>query len=206
LVSHDGRTVSAVFLASPGAKTTVVRGSLAPFAGWVVTESGPQPASAFRIEQPSRDSWALTLWIQNAPGKPALAARPMVEWSGAERWSVSVPLMDGNVVVQRRGNELRAQQGTDISHLNLVAGPQPATELAALRAAFEREKAASVKYRELYAYRLKVTLALLALLALQELTLFAVRETIRKHVLAIRTALGACWLILGAWTVFVYLK
>ena len=114
----------------------------------------------------------------------------------------------GNVVLQRSGGEVLVQHGAaprDTVRVALAGAPDISAETAVIRSAFEAVKNQSKKYRDLYRYRLKISYALLAILAIQELTWFLVRRMVQRYRFALRVALGSVWLVMGAWVVFVYL-
>ena len=208
----NGPTMSAYFLASEGTEIKTFRGSREPFAGWVVTELTPTPATAFRIEQPSGNSWALALWVpEKRGGTGAVSAPPeMQEWTSGDRWKLSIPLRRGNVVVQRIDGEVLVQEGAGGQHavrITLADAPRIFAEKAVIRSAFEAvEIQFKRRHRDLYRYRLKISYLLLAILAMQEVICFLLRNVMRKYQFGLRVTLSSAWLIMGAWIVFVYLE
>ena len=206
----NGATMLAHFLISEGTEIKALKGSRQPFAGWVVIDKTPTPATAFRIEQPSGNSWALALWMpENRAGAGTISAPPkMLDWTRAERWKLSIPLHRGNVVLQRMDGEVLLQESTgkDTVRVTLAGAPDISAERAVIRSAFEAAEKPSKKYRDLYDYRLKISYLLLAILAIQEIICFLLRNAMRKYELALRVGLGFAWLIMGAWVVFVYLE
>jgi hypothetical protein len=212
LSSRGKGSISAHFLVSEGTEIKTFRGSREPFAGWVVTGRTPTPATAFRIEQPSGNSWAAALWTpEKRGGAGAVSAPPeMLEWTDGDRWKMTIPMRHGNVVLQRIDGEVLAQDGAGGQHavrVRLTGAPDVSAERANIRSAFEAvEMQSEKKYKDLYPYRLKITYLLLAILAVQEMAWFLVRKGMRRYRFAIRAALSFAWLVLGGWTVFVYLQ
>jgi hypothetical protein len=178
----------------------------------VVIDETPTPATAFRIEQPSGNSWALALWVPEKRGSAgALSAPPeMLEWTSADRWKLRIPLRRGNVVLQRIDGEVLVQEGDAGRHnvsVKLAGAPDVSAQRAVIKSAFEAvETHFKKKYRDLYRYRLKISYLLLAILAIQEAVCFLLRNVMRKYRLALRVALSSVWLIMGAWIIFVYLE
>jgi hypothetical protein len=212
LKSRSGsQTMTALFLASAGTEMKTYRGSREPFAGWVVVDGTPTPATAFRIDQPSQNSWALALWVpERRNGAVAVSTPPeMLDWTSAERWKLSVPLRRGRIVLQRIDADVSVREDAGErgeSRVTLVRAPDVSAQRAAIRSAFEAiEVQFKTSYRDLYRYRLKITYLLLAILAAQETLCFLLRNVIGKSQLALRAALGLGWLTMGAWIVFGYL-
>ena len=207
----SGVTMSAHFLASEGTEIKTFTGSRQPFAGWVVIERTPTPATAFRIEQPSGNSWALALWVpEKRGGASAVSAPPqMLEWISGDRWKLDIPLRRGNVVLQRIDAEVFVQEGDgrqDTVRVTLAGAPDVSAERAVIRSAFEAvEIKFKEKYRDLYRYRLKISYLLLAILAMQEVICFVLRNAMRKYQFSLRLALSSAWAIMGAWIIFAYL-
>ena len=203
--------MSAHFLGSEGTEIKTFRGSRQPFAGWVVIERTPTPATAFRIEQPSGNSWALALWVpEKRGGASAVSAPPqMLEWISGDRWKLDIPLRRGNVVLQRIDAEVFVQGGDggrDTVRVALAGAPDVSAERAVIKSAFEAvEIKFKEKYRDLYRYRLKISYLLLAILAMQEVICFVLRNAMRKYQFSLRLALSSAWAIMGAWIIFVYL-
>jgi hypothetical protein len=205
----SGSTMLAHFLASEGTEIETFRGSSQPFAGWVVTEGTPTPATAFRIEQPSGNSWALALWIpeKRVGTNNVLAPPEILEWANGDRWILRIPLQSGNVVLQRMDREVIVQdvaRGQD--RVRVARAPDISAERAVIRSAFRASESQSQKYRDLYRYRLKITYLLLAILAIQEVSCFLLWNAMRKYQFALRVAQSSAWFIMGAWIVFVYLE
>ncbi len=207
----DGSAMLALFLVSAGTEITTLKGSREPFAGWVVTEREPSPAAAFMVEQPSQNSWALTLWAPEKRGDAsAISSSPqMLEWTNARRWKLNIPLTRGNVVLQRADGEVLVQDaatGPDTVRVALNRAPEISVERAAISAAFEASSTQSRRYRPLHRFRLKVTYFLVALLAIQEIVLFLLRRFVQRHRVLLRAGLAAGWLGMGTWIVLVYLQ
>jgi len=75
-----------------------------------------------------------------------------------------------------------------------------------IKSAFEAVEIHSQNHRDLYRYRLKITYLLLAILTIQEVAWYFVGKAMQRFRFALRVALSSAWLIIGAWTVFVYLE
>jgi hypothetical protein len=211
----SGLTMSTFFLASRGTEIKTFKGSRQPFAGWVMNGSTPTPATAFRVDQASNNSWALATWVPEKRGGASAVSGPpeMLDWTSGtsgERWKLNIPWRRGNAIIQRIDSEILVQQGTgalDIVRLKLVGAPSVSAERAVIRSAFEaNEREFGKRYRDLHRYRLKVSYLLLTMLALQESILFLLRNAMRRYWFALRTVLTSAWLIMGAWIVFVYLE
>jgi hypothetical protein len=208
----SGVTMSTFFLASRGTEINTLRGSRQPFAGWVVTESTPTPATAFRIDQASEGSWALAVWLTEKPGAASVVSvRPqMLAWTSGERWKLAIPWRGRKAVLERTDRELLLQRGSEVQdtvRIKLAGAPDVTAERAHIRSAFEAvERQFGKRYRDLLHYRRKITYALLAILVVQESMFFLLRNVLRKYRFALRAVLTSAWVIIGAWVVFVYLE
>jgi hypothetical protein len=208
---NDRAGMTAIFATSDGSRITALKGNREPFAGWAVTEHEPGPAPAFRIEQPSLDSWALAVWVPQERGAHPTASGPlqMLEWRNAESWRVQVPAGRGNVVVQRADREVRVhggEPGGDVLRLALAVAPDVGADQRALHAAFEAAEKRFPRYKDLHAYRVRISYWLLALLVVQEMLYYLIlRGRFLVYRRMARVGLGAAWLSAGAWLAFVYL-
>jgi len=206
-----GRSMSLDLLSSPAATVRHVRGSLDPFAGWLVDPRTPTPSDAIVLDQPAGDSWSIAVWGLGADD--ATSATASREPAGVLRrdddWRVALP--GGRLTLSRRGATLEVT-GVD--------GPRPSQSLALavardvdpdrgqIQAALDEAAQKYPRFRELGSYRLRVTYALLLALAFQEIgfgALAGIRSAAALRT-PIRLATVALWLAGGAWLVLFYLR
>jgi hypothetical protein len=163
---------------SPGTAMGTASGSLAPFAGWHVRDGRPQPAPAIRVDQPDADAW-LALVLTAGEGSTTTASDGAPGLSGLEdpeSWTVTIPTAAGDLSVSRSGRDVSVTRpGGTSDTIALVARPQSQTESAA-RAAFQATAARYPVFRDLAARRQAASLAILALVLVQELILLLARR------------------------------
>ncbi len=134
---------------SAGVTTTYLRGSRAPFGGWVAFDrrAVPAPAIDARLAQPS--DWMVTVArlvpSGQSGGDPIASAR----FGSAEDWQVTLMQADGALTLERRGAELLVTRPSATSAERLALEPGTAVHDAhdeiskagsAIRAEFPRIK------------------------------------------------------------------
>lgn len=210
---NDGApSMSLDLLSSPTATVRRLRGSLDPFGGWVVEPRMPAPADTLVVDQPAGNSWSIAVWSL-PPAERDRSAKSRRPVTGAflrdDDWSVALPSPAG-VTLTRRGAalELVGPGGTAPRTMTLVPGRDVGPDRERLRVAFSEAAGAYPRFRELGSYRLRVSYALLAALALQEIgfaALAAVRVSPGRRT-SLRIATVVLWLAGGAWLVLFYLR
>lgn len=205
-------TVLTVFFSgSTGTEITQFRGSLAPFAGWEVVDGVPRSAPAIVLQQPADDSWAVASWSlrTNAAAGLELTGRPdMQNWNDAEGWEMVLPERSGPVRIRRSGNELIVKKegaGFD-KKLVLERGPRLDDEFAEVQALFSRAAAKYPRFRNLVAYRWKMTYFLIFIFLLQEVFFIAYRTMRGKYYVFLRALNLSGWAAVGVWLALVYFK
>ena len=178
-----GQTAAArmTILGSNGTEVRDLRGRYAPFAGWQVIGSVPQPASAMMVQQPAGDAWTVVVLStadHDSPryydgGPPTMSAG-----TTPDAWTVTVPTAAGGLEVTLAAGTLTVDEqdgGRDAtSTVELAPEPDPTTQLAPILAAFEQTAAEYPVFQERASARTKVTLFLGGLLLVQELLLLLV--------------------------------
>jgi hypothetical protein len=211
---HDGGPpMSLDLIFSPGATIRPVRGSLDPFAGWVVVPRTPNPADTLVVDQPAGDSWSIAVWRLGVsePGDAVGARQPN---SGGFRrdddWDVALSAPRGPVTIIRRGATLQVTAVGDARSERLALAPMRdvGPDRERLRVAFVEAAQGYPRFRELGFYRLRVTHALLVILGLQEIGFVALAVvgpagSLRSR---LRLAVLVLWLAGGAWLALVYLR
>jgi hypothetical protein len=197
----------------------IFKGSTEPFAGLVEVEGAVYPAPAFVVEQPSSNSWSLVVSMLNEPSQKSsvLSEEPrMLNWSGAQKWELEIPVKQGDITISRSDNLL------SMSNESMSDGSDPQVRSLSIRSDFDVSDSVSMvqqaylktansypsKFYDLISYRLRATYILIALFVLQEVFfliigfVFNQRHRIIINVLRIFSILT--WLIIGWWLSEIY--
>jgi hypothetical protein len=210
---HSADTMRCAFQASGGGNVDRLAGSAEPFGGWVVIGQTPTPANTIRVRSASQQGWQLTVCSLSERGRvidDALVAT-LSGVQGADRWSVQVADGTGHqppLSVTRSGNQLSVRTSTTpVSQMKLevLASPDPKADIAPVLAAFDTMTANSERRVPLIPYRVKWSYALLGLLLVQELLLYATHRRRPRLAIAVRVASVAAWVVAGIWLTQVYL-
>lgn len=155
------------------------RGSLAPFAGWVVVDREPVAADALVVDAPPSgtvQAYLFHLTEEKAPGDPERVQVALASGSTAERWSAR--LLTGTRIfdIERRSLVIDLTDAADGSTLRLPLLPPDRSGQAAaaeLKAAYARAVERYPPRRELLHYRNRVAALGLALWLATEVMILA---------------------------------
>jgi len=205
-----GVTARAAFVASSGSTIQEYRGSYAPFAGWHVVHYAPEPATTIGVEQPAGESW-LGVVLSLAETSTGFTEPPRLSaGDGPEEWRLTLRSGAGFTELQRHGDRYsftrRNGRSSVTDTLRLVAPPDPAPELQAIRTAFEATASVYPRFQEQGPRRLKVTYLLALLILGQELFLFVVRRTAPRSYVPLRVASVCCWVGVAVWLHYSFLR
>jgi hypothetical protein len=189
-----------------------VRGSQQPWGGWAVSGRAPVPAQSLAIQQPAGSAWQLTTFalLPNGDGKSPGAGPRMERWNGAEHWTVSLPTAAGTVTLARDDQQIVQSLGSDPTHpepgseLKLQSVPAAASDRTASRMAFDAAARSFKRFPEVVDYRIKVSLALLLAMALQEAALAIIWRHKSPLSAGLRVASWGAWMAGAVWLAVVY--
>lgn len=197
--SADGGAMVASLLADPArpAHAQPLKGSLAPFGGWVVTEGGVRSAPALRVIGDSK-SWTAMAFELAGPSAPAQSAEPVrLHWSSGDHWESS----GSGWRVRRDGADLQVwlegQQGETV----VASGPEVQLAQAKITQALRETVAAYPRHLDLDYFRLRAV----PWLAAMWVGLIALRLTIRQVTVMRRwlplfdMATLTFWALLAVW-------
>lgn len=212
----DGRRLAISF--SPTTKQpTHHRGSEQPWAGWVVIGGKPQPADALRISAPGPTSAIAAIFHTTATDHSATEQHlEFAPTPNPDNWSLSIVIEDRHIRLVRTGSEITAtglggtDQPDESSQLSLVAPPGIGAQTDALEKAYAGAVAVFPPWRDLFAYRLKLTVAVLAIAVLIEVLYYATltwlkRRNRESHPRLVHLNLFIVWFGLAYWIVAIYL-
>lgn len=201
-----GTRMAVAFLGSNPSRPTLLTGSTEPFGGWVVSGGGHvMKASAFMLEQPSRNSWSVNISLLETMNGPVLSAPPeMLSWNGPQDWQLRLPTNKGDMRIHRMGATIDAGSGLTL----VLDKARNANETVdSTRSAYIQSKE---KYGEailsLIYDRWRVTYILIALLCLQEIFLLLYQRYFGARSTALSGLAVPAWIILGIWLSQVYFQ
>jgi hypothetical protein len=199
---HSATYARMLIAGSLAGTPTVRRGSLAPFAGWIVRAGQPVPAAAIQIHQLADQRPVATVLRFGEEAAPV-----RFQSSGANEWEIR---LEG----ARDGFLLRRQKG--MLSLQFAGGREERVELAAANDVRERRQVIVSAYeaanrefpgvRERIYYRYRLTALALFLLVLQEVTIAVTRRVLPRAVMPVRMAASIAWLSFGLLAAFWYLR
>jgi hypothetical protein len=213
-VSEAPRTKSilkTLVVGSPGTLVSELKGSLAPFAGWHVTNGIPTAAPAIVVEQPAKDSWTVVTWVldddQHSSTESPTSPR-VISWNGPRNWKTEIPLPSVALEVKRADDrivvsDLRKQVAVET--LPLASAADVSHQRMRIRAALAAAEKKYPAYINLHVRRVKVTWLLLIIFVSQEAFFLGVRRW-RAHYygrLRLLNVLG--WIGVGLWLMLVFL-
>jgi hypothetical protein len=192
-------------------RTTVrqVKGSFDPFGGWGVVGRIPTAAHALLIDQPADRSWSIAVWCLDAGSAKTWSCpreSPTGQFSGDEDWTVSIPTRPSPLTIRRQGQSIRLEEpgrSSDPQVLSLVPGADTSADRLRVRQAYAEVIAKYPRFRDIESYRLRVSYAVIVILALQEI-LFALVRPAAARLFRFLVVLG--WLGLGGWLTLFYLR
>ncbi len=209
LSSSDGDSHLLAYFAGPrGMKVASFHGNHDPFAGWGVSEGRPIAASAVVTEHPCDGGWAVTIWLLGGPQNSNSGIA--VDRRGRESWKIQVPAGSGSQVVAREGAALSLDDDSSVRHSRITGTleslPSVHPQVAALRDSFSLAASHSPRFRDLSAYRLRATLAVIFLLLLQEILLAIYRRRSGRYLGALRVLALLGWIAICIWVPVFYLR
>ena len=208
---RTGVTARAAFLASSGAVVQEYRGSYAPFAGWHVVHHAPQPATAIVVEQPAGESWlAVVLLLATETSTASTEPPRLSRGSSPEQWTLALPTDAGPVELKRQADQISFTRsnrpGSFTETLRLTPTPDPASQLGAIRTAYEATASLYPRFQEHGRRRQKVTYLLVLLVLGQELLLFLVRPAAPRWYVSLRVVSVFCWVGVAVWLHYFFLR
>ena len=168
---------------SEGGKVNVYRGSVDPFAGWVIEKTAP----AITIEHSNKKSWALVVWKINKKGSfdndKQVKNNPVIaEVQDNNKWKIEIYLGKDPLVLERENENLHLSMNKIINSEKLIIIN---SDLPKNKISVEKEKIESVfdklsqnypKFQTNFKKRLKATVFVIIILLGQEFLLVLVKK------------------------------
>lgn len=183
-------------------EVSLLRGSVAPFAGWVVVFDSPQPANAIRVVHRDRN-----LDIAALIGITELANRLSLQSftkNDNEHWRISLKQHRDEVIVERKGRNMSITQQNETVSFRVNEPPNLGERQIALRAAMSEAIARYPPLRDLSEYHLRLYVIVILMWFFAEIGIKAIPFKIRERPL-FQLFPMAGWLGLAVWIHYFYL-
>lgn len=193
----------------PAASTTLLRGSRAPFAGWVVNGNRPTASYALRVLVPSADSVSGALFSLYRSSDADRVQLRLVPGATPDKWQASVSVGETTRQLRRDGGQLSIDMPPGGAQTyTWSAAPDISAERATLKAAYAKAIQQYPPTRDLSAFRLKLSYLVVGLALFIELTWWLVarkRPALQRGVPLAATGLAVFWAAFATWAVGFYL-
>ena len=197
-----GEAMSLALVGSPMPRVLRTRGDRDPPGGWVVIDQVPMAADALRVTQDGVDAWLVSAFHFGNSSLPVAVSAKVDETT---RWTAEVRSEDGTVAIDRQPGSLSIRRpGSAALVLALEPGKDVEAERNAIERALDAATAAFPKYRDLHAYRLRVSWTVAGAFLLYLLLLGGVRRKSERGWKIARATGTLCWLGAAAWLHAVY--
>jgi len=203
----DGRLSIGGDLVSP---PSVLNGSYRPFGGWIIGNGRPAAAPAIVVTQRSRKSIGVSVFeTGKADNHFERIALPVFSSAGSGgAWRVLIELSDGPAEISWEGTRIAAlfSRGHESLTTAVADTTQSDAQRNAIIAAYHATAERYPRFREITAYRYKVTWVWLLLVLLQESVAHAVRRVAPRLVPALRILASISWVGCGLYAGLIYLR
>ncbi len=200
--TETGQELHIAFSANVDPEVALLRGSMTPFAGWVVSRGLPRPADAIRVTQRGADVATATL-IEVTQLSDVLSIRSFSR-KDSEDWQVALTHSQGDVIVERKGRNVSVTKYSEISSVTLSELRDIAERQAALRSSMKNALHRYPPWRDLSAYHFRLLVMIALLWLVTEVGIIALRNTIRQQAW-LQLAPLAGWIALALWIHYSYL-
>ncbi len=189
-----------VFAGSPAPRSSLLKASPDPFAGWLVIDGRASPASSVALEQPA-GGWLMTV-LAMEPDSSRSPASVQVDFEAPDRWSARLNDSPNAHTIRRAGEHIE-MDGHVV--LQVGQGAQTAQSRELLAGSFRRAIEQYPRSRDLLRYRQRLTTPVILAAALQEVLVFGVALRWSRAAVWLRALSLLGWIAVAAWLRFAYL-
>lgn len=189
-----------LFAGSPAARSSLLKASRDPFAGWLVIDGRVSPASAVALEQPA-GGWLMTV-LAMVPDSSRAPESIQVDFEAPDRWSARLNDSPHTHTIRRAGEHIEMN---DHAVLQVGQGPQTARPRERLAESFRRAIEQYPRSRDLLRYRQRLTPPVILAAALQEVLVFGVASRWSRAAVWLRALSLLGWIVVAVWLRFAYL-
>lgn len=185
------------------------KGSMQPFAGWVVYNNQIRAAPSLLSEQESIDSWSLTTLSLERDCKMRIRGSPrLIDWQNSNRWEAEIPLNAGGLKILRIGKTIYFGTETYLIGQTKVGDKYSNASIAIEQGKIANSfNAASKKYKknkDVFPYRVWVSYLLLAIYLCQGIFFLAMFVIEKRDFYFIRIGCNGVWITGGLMLYFMY--
>lgn len=213
LKSPSGKSgIQVYFLGSKGSTVNSYRGRFRPFAGWVMAGFRPQATQAWLIHSPAGASWSAVLWSTLGGGSErqiSTESPQMESWGDDKNWRIALPAASGIHEIQRESGRIIIVPQTSPTApeaVPLVPAPDPSAGREEIDRAFAAAARQYPQYPILVDLRVRISLWLAILLALQGIFFLAWRHWVRRFTSLLITVTSSAWIPGGLWLYLRYFR
>ena len=201
-VTETGHRLHIELTSAASPEIALLSGSVTPFAGWVVSSGIPQPSDAIRVVYQGRDvAMATLIEIAEPPNKLSFISFTRKD---NEDWRISLGRHGGEVIVERKGQNLSVIQPNETVSIRVNEPPDIAKQQIALRSAMDEAIDRYPPWRDLSEYHSRLYVIIILLWLVTEIGIMANTARIRKQPLLQFVPMGG-WVALALWIHFWYL-
>lgn len=183
-------------------EVALLRGSMTPFAGWVVSKGSPRPADAIRVTYRGADVATATL-IEVTELLDVLSLQSFSR-KDSEDWRVALTHSQGDVIVERKGRNVSIKKSSETSSVTFTEPPEITERQVALRSAMNEAIHRYPPWRDLSAYHFRLLVLIALLWLVTEVGILALRNSIRQQTWLQLSPLAG-WIALALWIHYSYL-
>lgn len=183
-------------------EVALLRGSMTPFAGWVVSTGLPLPADTIRVTHRGPNVATATL-IEVSDLSDVLSIQSFSR-KDSEDWQIDLTYSHGDVIVERKGRNVSIKKSSKIFSVSFGELPDVAERQVALRSAMKNALHRYPPWRDLSAYHFRLLVMIALLWLVTEVGIIALRNSIRQHAW-LELAPLAGWIALAIWIHYWYL-
>ncbi len=208
------RVLKIILLGPPAMKIIRYRGSRTPFAGWIASGGQSHPTEAILTEQAAEGSWTFSIWRLEDNATQTNASEPQpkaLEWDDGPNWKIDIPSESGTQEVARRGQtiSIRVTKSGATQEMSGSLLPCPATvaaQVGEVHSDFQRSATSYPRFHDLTHYRFRASMAIVFLFLAQAIILLVCTTFMPRITLATGILALLCWLALGVWLQWSYLR
>ena len=200
--TESGHRLHIELASKPNPEVALLRGSVAPFAGWVVASDLPQPANAISVVQRDRDlEIAALIEITESPTKRSLQSFTR---NDNENWRIRLKQHGDEVIVERKGLHISITQPNETVSIMVNEPPDFGKQKIALRSAMSEAIDRYPPWRDLSEYHSRLYIFVVLLWLVTEVGIIANNAHIRKRPWLQFVPMGG-WVALSLWIHYMYL-
>lgn len=200
--TESGQRLHIELTSNTNPEVAMHRGSVSPFAGWVVTSDLPQPADAIRVVHRGRNLDIAALFeIAESPNQLSLHS---LTRDHNEDWRIILKQHGDERIIERKGQNLTVTQLSETISIRVNEVPNLAERQIALRSAMSEAIDRYPPWRDLSEYHFRLYLIIISLWLIAEFAITAIPVNIRERP-GFQLVPMTGWLGLAVWIHYWYL-